>query len=444
MSTTTNLVRTDRDTLHPTNLSSLKKEYGEYYETVSDLALFLSDVIKKGQKNLWGYYELSVKDFSKFSKRSASNLNRIVRDEQGNEIVAGVIADENGKEYKLYTYLEHSLMKMMDRVQFTHVSKFRRGNDAGTSLEISSFSFLKRVKVFIPNKKSKERIYEIFPDEEFIQALVKNFVTLNSKDLNALKSSRNSKYPLYFYMCELKANALHKFQQGEKDKAVSTPYYEILKRVCDINSEDNKYIKKNITNQLNNIIKKTTLKFKFEWVRTGDMRFPFQLLLFWEYDKDSSNVDKKELYRVYNNAYYEYLLHQDFVKSASLSNDTSIEAFAEWLADPVSLPQRVKRFIESYNYIYSKDINVADPIVLAYFNVADAYKENLYEQLRKTNSQAGKKELNAFVNSQDKKVKEVKLSALQKAFKDNLAYRLTSKSNYISVIMKTLDDLIKK
>ncbi|MBL4703029.1 MAG: hypothetical protein JKY54_00795 [Flavobacteriales bacterium] len=217
------VLRVDRDLSENLNVLSLYDEYGkDYYEVINDLARFISFKMQSSQTNIFGTYNFTLKEFSAFSGRSKSSLQTVVKvkDNEGNDTKEPNIIDvltigktENGNELtiQIANKLEHSLNKMMQSINLKKVSNYRDK----VEIQYQNFSYISGYKVTVEKFNSKERIYEITPNMNYIGALVKSYEHRNNNDYIQIKSKKTSYYLLYDYLCKLQEISYNLYDKGE-------------------------------------------------------------------------------------------------------------------------------------------------------------------------------------------------------------------------------------
>lgn len=437
-----NLVRADRDVLTPKNIVALLDHYGGHFEIINDLGFYLSHKIKDSQTNIYGSYEFTLKEFCALTGRNLKNLNKNVKDEEGNIIVADEIKDGSGKPYQLTTVFEHAIRRMATTVTLKNLTKYREG----TEMSFQNFNFINGFKVYIPDKRTKQRVYEIIPNQTHFGALIKNFVDVNLIDFNVIRGKKL--YPLFMHLLELRSTAFYKFETNKIDEVVSSPYFEQLKEICQINSSKPSYAKQKIEQKIKAVQQNTTINFRYTWTKTDSMQFPFQLHIFWENEK----ATKKEielLYKLYNESYWNFLLKELYdeyrLKAYDLEN-YQIKTYNEWFNLPETKKNQVDAFVKSYNFIQSKDVNAKSEVVYKRFGVFDSYTKQLKE-FHKTqlNGEASKfKSWFTYVTkekSPTKNYKDVRLNIYRSCIEKNLGYKTNNKT--ISESLIEMEKMIK-
>jgi hypothetical protein len=423
------IVRADRDLLTPNNISSLAEHYGEYYEIINDLGFYISHKIQNQDANLFNEYVITIKDFCDFTGRKNSNIGKKVKDKDGNILVANSIKDAEGNNYELNTVIEHALLKMTQPVLLKSFSKYRDS----VNMKFQNFNFIDGFEVVIPNKKTKQRYYKLSLNKMFFGALLKSFINLNVNNFSKIKGKKL--YPLYMFLSELKTTA--ELQQiNNSDDVVSSPYFELLKKVCDIDSEKASYVKQKIEQKIKNISKLTELKFKHTWTTTSSMRFPYQLHIFWENDV----IPKAQLdilYKKYSESYYNFILNESFDRYNS--NNENTLRFAAWFNLEETKKTKVKAFVTSYNFINNKNVTEASEVIYNRFGVLDMY----ISELRTFHKESLKAEESKFKiwfeyilkeKSETKNYKTIRTKAFRDSIKEKLGYPINNKTIYNTLL----------
>jgi len=419
------LVRADKDLLTPDNIISLAEHYSDYYEIINDLGFFISYKIQNQQTNLFNEYTITIKEFCEFTGRKTPNLQKLVRDEQGNVLVAASIQDSNGVTYQLTNVLEHALLKMTQPILLKTLSKYR----GGVSLSFQNFNFIDGFEVLIPNKKTKQRVYKISLNNVFFGALLKSFVNLNFNNFNTIKGKKL--YPLYLFLNDLKTTAeLNRINNSEE--VVSSPYFELLKKVCSIKSDKPSYIKQKIEKKLKSILQLTNLNFKHSWTTTGSMRFPFQLHIFWENDI----IPKAELdllYQKYSEAYYNFILNEEYEKYRLNTDEKT--TFSTWFNLETTKPIKVKAFVKSYNFIQNKNISIKSKVIYNRFGVLKLYIEQLktfHKEQLKAEPTNFSKWFNYIIKekSENKNYKSIRMQIFKSCIHEQLGFNISNKDIY--------------
>lgn len=183
--------------------------------------LFVSNLIQEKNRNLFGFYEFDVLDFSKFTNRSRSDVSEKVDGWEHRD------NDSFGNESILCTKLEKMLYTL-----WAYDLPVNKMYTYG-SLKMYSFqkpgqnSILSKLDVQITKKTSK-KTYIIDVNKFYIQALLQQFVQVKMDTLKKARGKRITRFPILFYLLESKNEC------KRKNTNVITPNIALLQKLCNI------------------------------------------------------------------------------------------------------------------------------------------------------------------------------------------------------------------
>ncbi len=274
-------------------------EYDRDQTLCKDIYIYMN---KQVQKDLFGFQSLDINDFCKEMGWSKNNLQYKLENPYQHEKIRNHSAIKNPeKEIQLLRDKDESFETVFENALYKLNSvaiRFRRELDNG---EVTFKAMILLEELKLKKGARGKKSYGFIPNGAFMSNIANYFLNVPEQYKQIPPPHRN----LYLYLASLQ----HYVNNGKSDISISTPTFDELQILCDIDSTEPKKIKQSIESKFERLAKyNTSLLISLSWDKKPNSTLYYQPVI--TVRKNNIEVDdKKDRYQLFKVTYVQYLFN---------------------------------------------------------------------------------------------------------------------------------------